>query len=693
MKKHLALAAALLLTGTIPGTAARAADLRPITHEDVWLARRVSSPKVSPDGRQIVFLVTEPAYDDKEKAADLWVVPSDGSAPARRLTSSRGTESDVAWSEDGGRIVFATRREGDEVAQIYALDLVLGGEARRLTDAASGARSPVLSPDGRQLLYVSDIPDDPQAAEPKYKVRAYDGFPIRNWDHWRKPERPHLFVQPLDAAGAPVGASRDLLAGTQLVKSPGYAGRKTNSDDELDPVWSRDGGQVVFVASTNQDQAAFAFVNTQLYRVAASGSEPTRITTGDDSYSRPRFSADGRRLFAKLERRTTKVYNIDNIAAFGWPVTGAPQVLTAPLDRPVDDYAVSPDGRTLWFLAEDQGHVKLFSTPTDRAAPRLAYPLESGSYSGLSMAAASSRSPVLAATWESAVHPSEVTRLDPQARRHVRLTAFNEARAAAIDWQPLREFRFANRRGGEIHSFLALPPGFDAQKKYPLLVLMHGGPYSMWTDSFGIRWNPHLLAAPGYVVLMTNYKGSTGYGEVFSQSIQGDPLRGPADDINDAADEAIRRFGFIDGSRQCAGGASYGGHLANWMQASTTRYRCLVSHAGLVNLESQWATSDVIYGREVTMGGPPWSDPAVWREQNPIAFAGKFATPVLVTIGEQDFRVPVNNTLEYWSALQRQRVPSRLLVFPDENHWILAGENSRYFYGEVQAWLAKYLQE
>ena len=693
MKKHRALAAVLLLIGTVSGTASQAANLRPITHEDVWLAKRISSPRVSPDGRRIVFLVTEPAYDDKEKAADLWIVPADGSAPARRLTNSRGAESDVAWSEDGARIVFSTKREGDEATQIYTLDLVVGGEARRLTDAAQGARSPVLSPDGRQLLYVSDIPDDPQAAEHKYNARAYDGFPIRNWDHWRKLARPHLFVLPLDAAGGPAGAPRDLLVGTQLVKAPGYAGRKTNSDDELDPVWSRDGGQVVFVASTNQDQAAFAFVNTHLYRVAAGGGEPERITTGDDSYSRPRFSADGRQLLARFERRTPKVYNIDHVAALGWPQTGPPQVLTAPLDRPVDDYAVSPDGRTLWFLAEDQGHVKLFSTPTDRAAPRLAYPLERGSYSGLSVAAASARGPVIVATWESAVHPAEIVRLDPQTRRHVQLTAFNEARAAAIDWQALREFRFRNRRGGEIHSFLALPPGFDAQKKYPLLVLMHGGPYSMWTDSFGIRWNPHLLAAPGYVVLMTNYKGSTGYGETFSQSIQGDPLRGPADDINDAADEAIRRFSFIDGSRQCAGGASYGGHLSNWMQASTTRYRCLVSHAGLVNLESQWATSDVIYGREVTMGGPPWSDPAVWREQNPIAFAGKFATPALVTIGEHDFRVPINNTLEYWSALQRQKVPSRLLVFPEENHWILAGENSRYFYGEVQAWLAKYLKD
>ncbi|MBV6416919.1 MAG: Dipeptidyl-peptidase 5 [Steroidobacteraceae bacterium] len=687
MKKSLMVAMGLLAV-----TALQAEQLRPITHEDVWLAKRVSAPQVSPDGRSIVFTVVEPAYEDKDKVTDLWIVAADGRGPARRLTGSRSGEADVAWSEDGTRIVFVAKREGDEAAQVYALDLASGGEARRLTSAAHGARAPILSPDGRRLAYVSDVPDDPAAADHKYKVHAYDGFPIRNWDHWREPKKPHLFVQALDVAGAPQGAARDLLAGTQLAKSSGYAGRRTNGDDALDAVWTRDGRELVFVATTNEDQAAYAFVDLQLYRVPAAGGEPVRITTGPDSHGRPRFSADGHRLFMKYERRTPKVYNIDQIAVLDWPAAGAPKVLTAPLDRPVDEFAVSADGRTVWFLAEDGGRVQLFSTPADRAAPRLAYALGSGSYSGLSMAARA-KAPVIAAVWESAVHPSEIARLEPDARRHVQLTAFNDARAAAIDWQPLREFSFRSRRGDTIHSFLALPPGFDPAKKYPLFVLMHGGPHGMWQDSFGIRWNPHLLAAPGFVVLMTDYRGSTGYGEAFSQAIQGDPLRGPADDINDAADEAIRRFSFIDASRQCAGGASYGGHLANWMQASTTRYRCLVSHAGLVDLESQWGTSDVIYAREVNLGGPPWVDPAAWQAQNPMAFAAKFATPVLVTVGERDFRVPINNALEYWSALKRQRVPSRLLVFPEENHWILSGENSRYFYGEVRAWLTKYLKE
>jgi dipeptidyl aminopeptidase/acylaminoacyl peptidase len=202
-----------------------------------------------------------------------------------------------------------------------------------------------------------------------------------------------------------------------------------------------------------------------------------------------------------------------------------------------------------------------------------------------------------------------------------------------------------------------------------------------------------LLAAPNYVVLLTNYTGSTGFGEKFAQAIQGDPLKTPGDEINQAADEAVRRFSFIDGSRQCAGGASYGGHLSNWLQASTTRYRCLISHAGLINLESQYGTSDFVYGREVMNGGPPWEQGTVWRQQNPIRYAARFKTPVLVTVGERDYRVPMNNAIEYWTALQRQKVPSRFVIFPEENHWILKGEDSRYFYQEVHAWLARWLGE
>jgi len=368
------------------------------------------------------------------------------------------------------------------------------------------------------------------------------------------------------------------------------------------------------------------------------------------------------------------------------------QVLTTRFDRSINSFASTPDSRSIFLTAEEAGNEKLFTLPADGGDVRLAMDITRGVLTNLKIPAKAT-STVLIANWESAINPPEVFRLDPTANSQQALTSFNAEQVAKIDWQPLRHFWFTSKAGKRVHNMIALPPEFDERKKYPLLVLMHGGPHSMWRDNWGLRWNYFILARPGYVVLLTNYSGSTGFGEEFAQSIQGDPLKGPATEINEAADEAIRLYSFIDAARQAAAGASYGGHLANWMQATETRYKTLISHAGLINLESQWGTSDIIFSREVNNGGPVWEQGPIWREQNPIRLAANFRTPILLSIGENDFRVPLNQTLENWSVLQRLRVPSRLLVWPDENHWILKGDNSRYWYGEVYAWLKKYLDE
>lgn len=379
------------------------------------------------------------------------------------------------------------------------------------------------------------------------------------------------------------------------------------------------------------------------------------------------------------------------MASFSWPSPGASTIVSAGLDRSVASYACSPDGKTLYLLAEDAGHERLYSVPASGGPTRSLTDTPTGVYTNLTIPAKSA-SPLLLANWESAIHPAEIVRIDPSGDGHVSLTDFNRERAGEIDWQPPREFWFTSKAGRRIHNMVVLPPAFDEHAKYPLLVLIHGGPHNMWRDQFLLRWNYHLLAEPGFVLLLTNYTGSTGFGERFAQDIQGDPLAGCGREVNEAADEAVRQFPFIDGSRMAAAGASYGGHLTNWLQATTTRYRCLISHAGLINLESQWGTSDTIYSREVNNGGPVWEQGRVWREQNPARHAQNFKTPMLLSVGENDFRVPLNQTLENWSYLQRLRIPSRLIVWPDENHWIQKGENSRYFYQEVYSWLKKYLQ-
>ncbi|MBC8031422.1 MAG: S9 family peptidase [Pyrinomonadaceae bacterium] len=691
--------AALSLTFRVSAQAT--AGKVPLTHEAMWMMKRVGAPNPSPDGKWVVFSLVEPAYDEKDQVADLWIVPADGSAQPRRLTFTKSGESGMSWSPDSRRVAFSAKREGDEVAQIYVLDVIGGGEAVRVTTLSTGARTPEWRPDGNALLFTSTV--FPGAADEeankkiaaerkalKYKARVYERFPIRNWDKWLEDTQAHLFVQGLE----PGAKAKDLLAGAKLLNEPGFAGRVTDSGEEFDALWTPDGEAVVFVATTARNSAAYANVNSALFKVAASGGEPVKVTAGADSFSRPAFSPDGRALYAiaNSEGSNGKVYNLDRLARFSWPNLGQATLLTAGFDRSVGSYALTPDSKSIYLLAEEAGNEKLFTLPADGGEVRLAMDMTRGVYTNLRIPKKASSTTVIA-SWESAMNPPEIFRLNLNEKTQHALTTFNAERTTQIDWQPVRHFWFTSKAGKRIHNMVALPPNFEEKKKYPLLVVMHGGPYSMWRDNWGLRWNYYMLARPGYVVLLTNYSGSTGFGEAFAQSIQGDPFRGPANEINEGADEAIRIYRFVDSARQAAAGASYGGHLANWLQGTTTRYKALISHAGLINLESQWGTSDTIYSREVSNGGPVWEQAAIWREQNPIRLAKNFRTPILLSVGENDFRVPLNQTLENWSVLQRLRIPSKLIVWPDENHWILKGENSKFFYQEVHAWLRKYLGE
>jgi dipeptidyl aminopeptidase/acylaminoacyl peptidase len=683
-----------------PVSAQTTAAKAPLTHETMWMMKRVGTNNPSPDGKWVVFSLIEPAYDEKDQVSDLWIVPTDASAKPRRLTFTKGGESGVAWSADSRRLAFSAKREGDEVNQIYVLDVADGGEAVRVTSLATGARSPQWRPDGKAILFTSTV--FPGAADEeankkiaaerkalKYKARVYERFPIRNWDKWLEDTQAHLFVQTLE----PSAKAKDLLAKTKLVSERGFAGRIQDSGEEFDAIWAPDGESVIFVATTNRDRAAYATTNSALFKVSAVGGEPMQLTTGADSFSRPAFRPDGKTLYAIFTVEANgKVYNLDRLAKFSWPDPGPPTILTANFDRSVGSFAPTPDSKSIYLTAEEAGNEKLFMMPAEGGDVTLAMDMTRGVYTSLKIPSRAA-STIIIANWESAMNPPEVFRLDLKAKAQTALTTFNAEQVAKIDWQPLRHFWFTSKAGKRIHNMVALPPNFDENKKYPLLVLMHGGPYSMWRDNWGLRWNYYLLARPGYVVLLTNYSGSTGFGEKFAQSIQGDPFAGPGNEINEGADEAIRVYRFVDGTRQAAAGASYGRHLANWMQATTTRYKALISHAGLINLESQWGTSDTIYSREVSNGGPVWEQAPVWREQNPIRFAKSFRTPILLSVGENDFRVPLNQTLENWSVLQRLRIPSRLIVWPEENHWITKGEDSRYWYQEVYAWLGKYLGE
>jgi dipeptidyl aminopeptidase/acylaminoacyl peptidase len=669
------------------------------THEALWLMKRVGSPQVSPDGRWIVVSVTEPAYDEKDQSSDLWLATADGSAAPRRITFNKASESEATWSPDSRRIAFSSKREGDDANQVYVLDIANGGEAQRVTNSATGARTPRFRPDGNAILYstiawpgATDEESNRKLAkerkEAKAKVRTFDSYPVRMWDRWLDESQIHLIVQPLENGAK----SRDLLGGTELVKQPGFAGRGAEgSREEIDAAWSPDGSAIIFTATTSRNTSAYEEHVQDIWRTTQNGGEPEKIAHAEGSYGRLQFSPDGKTLYASFNERNPKVYQLDRLVAFDWPSMANRRVVTpAPFDRSVGGFTITSDSKTIYFTAEEFGQEKIFTVPAAGGEVKLAIEPERGVFGNLSIAK-KAPSLVMVGSWGSSVNPTEVVRLDPVKKTRTNITSFDVDAAAKIDWQPPQHFWFTSSRGKKIHNMLVVPAGFDATKKYPLFVLIHGGPASQWRDEISYRWNYHLLAKPGYVVLLTNYTGSTGFGEKFAQDIQGDPLRGPGAELNEAADEAVKRFPFVDGTRMFAGGASYGGHLANWLEATTTRYKCLISHAGLASLEMQWGTSDGMFNREQMNLGPFWEKPEVWRDQSPSAYAKDFKTPMLLSVGEKDYRVPMNNALEMWAILQRQRIPSRLLIWPDENHWITNGENSKVFYREVATWIAKYV--
>ncbi|WP_377701661.1 prolyl oligopeptidase family serine peptidase [Pseudoduganella sp. UC29_71] len=689
---------------TLPATASTAgiAAKHAITHEDVWLMKRVGAPVPSPDGKWAVFAVTDTAYDSKEQWSDLWIKSlTDDSAP-RRLTFSKGGESALNWSPDSKQLIFIAKRDGDEAGQIYRIDVAGGGEAQRLTTLTLGARSPKFSPDGKQILFVSDLfpgnTDEEsvkktakERKDRKYSARAYESFPPRFFDKWLDDKLVRLFVMDAQIGATP----RDILSGSKLAAMPGFGGGQGDEGQSLDAIWAPDGKTVVFSASTNRDQLARASAYTQIFSLPATGGEATQLTADKHSYSSLKFAPDGKTLLCLTQAETEgKVYDLDRLASFAWPINGAsaqPTILTAALDRSVSRFALPSDGKRIYFTFEHAGLEQLHSISYAGGEVKAEPSAATGSINSLNAGGTA-----LVGVWESAINPPEVFAFN--GKQPKRLTSFNVEKAASIDWQAPEHFWFKTPDGRQIHNMIVKPANFDPSKKYPLFAVIHGGAANMWRDQFVLRWNYHLLAKPGYIVLLTDYKGSTGYGEEFARSIQFDPLKGPGDEINQAVDEAIKKYSYIDGSKLAAGGASYGGHLANWLQATTTRYKAIVSHAGEMDLVMQWGTSDSVYGREVNSGGPVWGNLPVWREQSPIMQAGNhekgtgFKTPILITVGELDYRVPVNNALMNFAAQQRLNTPSKLVVFPDENHWVLKGENSRYFYNEVHGWLAKYLK-
>lgn len=659
-------------------------QLKIFSHEDMINFWRVGAPKISPDGQWVIYSQGKTTYNADENTSDLYLTKIDGTEKPRKITNSKTAESDYFWHPDGKKIFFVAKREGDEAAQLYRLSLEMGGEAERLTNLSTGVAGPKINVSGDLILFQSKVYPSAftdslskkiadEKKKVKYKARVYTTFPIRYFDQWLDEKQSHLFTMDLKTQKV-----QNLFAACDLVKEQGFGvGAYEFSPNQKD---------VVFTASNDLTTAAFQNPSYKIYSIALSGRAVERLLVTDElDYSQIKFSRDGNYLVGIGNAKSNKVYYGSHLYRFNFPSMSNRIELAANLDRPINALEVIPHG--LLLSIEDKGYDKLVKIDWEKGEVQHVLGANLGALPAISVNEAGDQ---IAYNFEKVNAPLEVYTFNTQSHKISALSKANDASLTKLDLARPEEF-WTVSRGKNIRSVLIKPAHFDPTKKYPLFVLMHGGPASSFKDSFGYRWNPYVLASDKMVIVMTDYTGSVGYGEKFAQDIQLDPFKGPGQEILDAAKDAIKRFNFIDANRQAAGGASYGGHLANWMQATTTHFKCLVSHAGLMNSEEQWGTSDVIWGRELMNGGAPWVPTKTWKEQNPMRFAANFKTPILYTVGENDFRVPINNTLTSWSITQRLKIPAKLIVFPEENHWILKPENSRFHYKEVMEWIGKYL--
>jgi len=662
---------------------AQEAAKHPITFDDMIKMHRVAEPQISPDGKWVVYTVATPDMDANRNASNIWLVSTSGGAPAQ-LTQS-GHDSSPVWSPDGKTIAFLSSRSGD--SQVYLLSLA-GGEAQKLTKLSTGADIVKLSPDGKTIAFTSSVyPDckdddcnkkrDEEKEKNKVKAHVAEHLLYRHWTHWNDGKRAHLFVISADGSAAP----RDLTPGADYDVPPDERGGPSDVN------FSPDNKELCFTAVTDKMEAIST--NGDLFTVPVAGGEIKRITTQPGFDGEPVYSPDGK--YIAYHAQLTAGYEADR-----WRVmlydrqSGKSENLSEKFDRSADELAWSADSKTIYFTAENETQKPIYAI----AARPGAEPKKILADTYNAAVSFSSDRKTLAFERTSLTMPAEVFAANGDGSGARQLTHHNDAILASLEINPPEMFWFAGAEGTKVQAMLIRPPKFDAAKKYPLLVLLHGGPQTMWSNAWGYRWNAEVFSAAGYVTLMINRRGSTGYGQKFTDEITNDWGGKAYVDVMNGVDSALRKYSFIDGTKMAAAGGSYGGYMADWIATHNGRFKAIISHASVYDKVSMYATEELWF-EEHDMQGTPWSNPESYRKWAPVTYAGelgKFKTPTLVICGERDYRVPYTQSLEFFSALQRQGVPSKLVVFPDEGHWVLKPQNAQFWYKTFLDWLALYLK-
>ncbi|QDV36739.1 S9 family peptidase [Tautonia plasticadhaerens] len=704
----------LLLIAALAFTGRLFAAGRPMTVDDLLAVKTVSDPQVSPDGTRVVYVVSEIDRESSKSNSDLWLVPVSGGEP-KRLTTAKESDSHPRWSPDGSSIAFLSSRGGS--AQVWLLPMD-GGEARQLTTLPIDVDGPIWSPTGEHLAVVARVypgmsPEetakkDKEQAEAKTQVKAYDNLMVRHWSSWDDAKRSHPFV-----VDAKTGEARDLTPDLPVNVPPQPFGGSS------DYSFSSDGKTLAFTAEPRKDHPWST--NTDIWLVSVEGGEPTNLTADNEGAdAQPAFSPDSFALAYLSQARggfeadqwvLKAMFDPGGVSPRddsrgdirpGSPRLPDPIPVTKRLDRPVNSFSwVGNWGgngkRPFLAVIDDAGSVSIAEVGLkpitegniiswEGEARRIV----TGHANGSPQMTPDGQTIVF--TRSAAHKPAEIYRVPAEGGEPVQLTRHNDDLVAQLDLSPAESFTFSGADGDEVQGWLVRPPGFDRSKKYPVLFLIHGGPQGSWHDSWHARWNLGLFAAPGYAVVAINPRGSTGFGQEFTDQISTDWSGRVYEDLMKGLDHALATYPFLDAEKLAAAGGSYGGYMVNWIAGHSDRFSALISHAGVFDLHSMYFTTEELWFPEWEFGGPPWTSPENYQVHSPSNFVEHFETPTLVIHGALDFRVPDAQGLGMFTALQRRGVPSRYVFFPDEGHWIAKVENRVVWWDEVHSWLKRYLE-
>jgi len=661
---------------------------RPMTFDDFAAMKAVSDPQISPDGRTMLFAVRTTDVDANRRATTTYVQTL-GSGAARAFPDDTTHAAEARWSPDGRRVAYTAG------GQLWLANAD-GSGRRQLTTLNGGASGPVWSAAGDRLAFVSAVwPDcttdacnadrDKAKAANKVKAHVADNLLFRHWNAWDEGTRSHLFV-----VGADGDAPRDLTPGAKYDVPPGPFGGSEGYS------FSPDGREIAYTAKDQGRTDAWT-TDVNLYVAPVAGGTPTVITKANvGADQNPVYSPDGKYIAYASQKRGG--FESDRFRLMLYDRAKKTSVEALPRwDRNADGYVWAPDAKAVYVATTDAGRDKLYRATLGADGVATGAPaLVIGESNNVGFSFARDAKTVV---WmrDATNRPPEVYSASLDGARVTdtrQATHVNDALVSQLALNPAEDFWFKGAGGDSVQGFIVKPPQYTPGKKYPVILLIHGGPQGAWLDNWHGRWNYQMFAATGSALVIINPRGSTGYGQKFVDDVSKAWAGKVHTDLMNGLDAALARNAWMDSTRMGAAGGSFGGYMVNWIAGHSTRFKALVSHAGPFNLENMYAATEELWFPEWEYGGPFW-DPKAMREQyrvySPHLYAAKFKTPTLVLNGELDFRVPYTEGLSMFTSLQRQGVPSRLVVFPDEGHWIGKPQNQRLWWGEVQGWLSKYL--